>query len=390
MPQGTALGGLCSLNSGTEVWWDSSPLVYDQWRAVTLAGSPGLALAVNEFWDREAPAGGLIRGCTTNPPLAWQVIEANQPYWDAWTRERARTLLDAHELMWSLYSEVVDRGAALLEPIFHASGGRFGHICGQVDPRQLHDLSAMLAQAHRLHSLRPNVMIKMPATKEGIQGLQQLSGEGISTTATLCFSVSQLVAVGEATKAGFATARARGRSLHGCRCCAALMLGRMEEAPQFRAQAVAAGVELSDADLRWAGVAVARKAYRIYRKRGYETRLLCASMRLGPLVNGVTRIYHLEQLMGGEMVLTIFPNILASFMELYADRAPVPHIEEDVPADVLSRLQRVPYFVRAYDEHAVSPEEFADLPGVQITGGAFAQSMQTIADYASARLAEVR
>lgn len=386
MARPSAIERLASLHPGTEIWWDSSPLIHAAWlreREDAWRDRPDL-LGALERLRVFSGAGSLFRGSTTNPPLAWRAIEADRPRWDQWTRNRARTATDANDLLWSLYGEVSNQGAAMLEPIYLASGGRFGHICGQVDPRQLTDREAMVQQAQRLHSLRPNLMIKMPATKEGIEGIHILSRQGISTTATLCFSVSQIVSVAEAAQAGFAEARADGRDLRGCRCCAALMMGRMEGAPEFAEQASERGLELTDADLRWAGIAVARRAYRIYRQRGYEARLLCASMRLGPVVNGETRIFHLEQLAAGEMVLTIFPNILASFLELYAERELAPRIEEPVPAVVLDKLLRIPYFAQAYGEDAISPDEYINLPGVQITGGSFAQAMQTIDDYATA------
>ena len=386
MARASAIERLASLNRGTEIWWDSSPLIHANWlreREDAWRDRPDL-LAALEPLRGFSEAGSLFRGSTTNPPLAWQAIQADRPRWDRWTRNRARTAADANDLLWSLYGEVCDRGASMLEPIYVASAGRFGHICGQVDPRQLTDGEAMVEQAQRLHALRPNVMIKMPATKEGIEGIRMLSRNGISTTATLCFSVSQIVSVAQAAQAGFAEARGDGRDLKGCRCCAALMMGRMEGAPPFAEQAAQRGLKLTDADLRWAGIAVARKAYGIYRQRGYEARLLCASMRLGPVVNGETRLWHLEQLAGGEMVLTIFPNILASFLELYAERELAPRIDEPIPEEVLDKLLGIPYFVQAYEEDAISPDEYISLPGVQITGGSFAQAMQTIDDYATA------
>jgi len=392
MNKPSAIERLAALNPGTEIWWDSSPLIYAGWRdelSATWRERPALLEALEQLGGlpnaqgREYPAQGLIRGSTTNPPLVWKAIESDRERWDTWTRHKASDASSANDLTWSLYGEVCKCGAALLEPIYHASQGRYGHICAQVDPRGLTDLEAMLARARFLHNLADNIMIKMPATKEGIEGIRILIGEGISTTATLCFSVSQLLAVAEAARLGFLSAASKRMNLTALRSCAALMLGRMEEAPQFRRQATELGLELSDADLRWAGIAVARKAYHIYRVRGYKTRLLCASMRLGPVVDGETRIWHLERLAGGEMVHTIFPNIMASYLELYADRPIAPSITDSVPEEVLDKLLQVPYFVQAYDENALTPDDYIDLPGVQITGGGFATAMQTIEDYAA-------
>ena len=104
-------------------------------------------------------------------------------------------------------------------------------------------------------------------------------------------------------------------------------------------------------------------------------------MRLGPTVDGKTRIWHLEQLAGGEMVFTIFPNIMASFLALYRNREIAPRIVEPVPDEVLERLLRVPYFRQAYEEDGVAPEGFVDLPGVQATAGAFTDAMETVETY---------
>ena len=285
------------------------------------------------------------------------------------------------------FGEIVSRGAAKLDSLFEHSGGRYGHICGQVDPRQLTDLEVMLEQAQMLHSLRPNVMIKMPATKEGIVGIGQLAARGIATTTTLCFSVAQLIATAEAAREGLAQARAKGVDLSSWRCCAALMMGRFEDHPEFDKQAAEYGVTLTDVHRRWAGIAIARRAYRIYQERGYETKLLCASMRLSPMVDGKERIWHLEKLAGADMVLTIFPNIMAALLEKYAGEELIPQIDEPVPDEILTDLLLVPYFAEAYDVDGIQPERFIDLPGVQATGGSFAQAMQDIEDYCAERLA---
>ena len=377
----SAIERLVGLNAGTEIWWDSSPLIYEGWRAETLAGPDGTTAGeIDRIWDPAAGA-GLLRGSTTNPPLAWGAIQHDRARWDAYARAAAADAPDATEHLWRVYGEVCRAAAARLLPLYEASGGLYGHVCAQVDPRALTETDAMLVQARRLHALAPNLMIKMPATREGIEGLRALSAEGIATTATLCFSVSQAVAVAEAARAGYREARAAGHSLAGARCTAALMLGRMEDVPRFREEAAERGIALSDADLRWAGVAVARRIYALYRERGYETRLLLASMRLGPAVDEATRIWHLEQLAGGDVVFTIFPNIMASFLALYREREIPPRIDEPVPGEVLERLLRVPYFRQAYEEDGVAPEAYVDLPGVQATARQFCEAMETIEAY---------
>lgn len=389
----SAVESLAETHDGLEIWWDSSPLVYAEWRDDLVQASPEgsrdeLASQLLRLYDEQQPERSLLRGSTTNPPLSWRVIEGRGDVWDAWTDAQisSRKGIGLQELLWLVYGEVVSRGAAKLESLFEHSGGRYGHICGQVDPRQLTDLEAMLEQAQFLHSLRPNVMIKMPATKEGIEGIGQFAAMGVATTATLCFSVAQLVATAEAAREGLAQARARGVDMSSWRCCAALMMGRFEDHPEFDKQAAEHGVTLTDAHRRWAGIAIARRAYQIYQERGYETKLLCASMRLGPTVDDKERIWHLEKLAGADLVLTIFPNIMAALLERYAGEEFTPQIDEQVPDEILADLLRVPYFAEAYDVNGIPSERFIDLPGTQATGGSFAQAMQDIEDYCAARL----
>jgi transaldolase len=375
-----ALRRLADLYPDTEIWWDSSPLVLDAWhaeRAAAWAGRTDLLAALAEL---TFTPDGVFRGSTTNPPLALEALQRDPAGWLGWLRDRVPAGTPRQEKLWVLYGEVLHRGAARLLPLWEASYGRFGQICGQVDPRSLHDAAAMVSQGRRLYAETPNVMVKLPATAEGIQALHALTALGISTNATLGFSVSQILATADAARMGLAQARADGVDLRRTRSMATLMLGRLEDAPAFAEQAGSAGVELTESDRRWAGIAVARKAYALLAERGYETTLLLASMRLGPTVDGSTEIWHLARLGGGKTVLTVFPNILAAFVEGYASRPLHREIEMPVPEAVLDRLLRVPYFRQAYEEDAVEPEAFAALPGVVLTGAAFATSMQAIED----------
>lgn len=379
MANTSALRRLADLHPGTEIWWDSSPLVFADWHAErrqSWAGRPDLLGALDELTF--GSLGGVLRGCTTNPPLALEALERQREHWLAWAREQLPEAATCGALAWILYCQILRRGAEQVLPLWEQSNGRYGQICGQVDPRLLHDRDAMVDQGIQLHATCPNVMVKMPATAAGIDGIRVLSSMGISTNATLGFSVSQILATAEAARVGLAEARAQGIDLSHTRSMATLMLGRMEDAPAFAEQAAAAGIALTETDRRWAGVAVARNAYRLLKQRKMETKLLLASMRLGPSGVGESNIWHLTQLAGGETVLTIFPNILASFIEGFAGRPLERTIDAPVPDQVLERLLRVPYFVQAYEPESLAPSGYADLPGLVLTGASFASSMQAI------------
>jgi len=383
-----AVRRLKDTNPQLEIWWDSSPLVYADW----LAGAGRDHRDARLFELVPGPDGqtlfapdSLLDGATTNQPLTWQVLEKYPEVWSEWLAAQPASAgnLHAREAMWRTHIEIAARGADMLAPIFEATDRRRGQICCQVDPRDMTDLPAMLDQARLIHAARPNIMVKLPGTAEGIKAVCILAAEGIPTNVTLGFTVAQLVATGEAAQAGLAMARQRGTDLRNWRSCAVMMLGRYEDAPPFKEQAAERGIELTDAELRWAGIAIFRKAHRLFRERGYPSKLMAASMRLGPTVDGRPRVWHLEKLAGADAVLTVFPNIFEAFLAGYAGLPLAPQIEEPVPDEVLDRLLQIPYFSQAYDEHGIAAEDFVAHPALQATAASFIQSMEKIQQFAA-------
>jgi transaldolase len=166
-------------NPGTEIWWDSSPLVFETWRTAMLeAAAPEDRLELAEellrLWDPEHPETTLFRGVTTNPPLSLAAIRDDPSRWAAWIGSYHASQPDAsvEDMFWALYKEIVRLGAAALTPLYESSGYRYGHISAQVDPRSAFDTNAMLRQAYDLAGLTPNVMVKVPGTREGMPVLR--------------------------------------------------------------------------------------------------------------------------------------------------------------------------------------------------------------------------
>jgi transaldolase len=229
-------------------------------------------------------------------------------------------------------------------------------------------------------------MVKMPGTKEGIEGIRLLTSEGIPTNATLTFVLPQLIAVAEAVKAGLREARAKSVDLSGWRSVVTMMLGRYEDCTVFKEDAARVGVHLTDDDIRWAGPAIVKKAYRIFQKRGYESKMLAASMRVGPTLNGQTQLRHIATFAGGNVVLTVFPNIYEAFLTNYAECEIRPQMDDAVPAATLEKLLKVPYFARAYDEHGYAPEEFIMHQALIDTRQQFSEAAEKLEAYIASRL----
>lgn len=397
---------LAQTGEDLEIWWDSSPLIFDRWRHTVVEGvkdekqRAALSVQLSRLYNHEAPAESVFVGCTTNPPLSLEVL-SHKPkggprlwdaQWTAWIDDLIRQHPHAsrYELFWKTYMEVVGRGAAMFRSKFEATGYRRGYLSGQVEPRLLQDTEAMVAQGMALNAAHPNVMIKMPGTKEGIAGIRILASKGIPTNATLVFTIPQILAVAEAVQAGHAEAVAKGVDTSRWRAVCTMMLGRYEDVPEFAAQCAAQGFELSEADKRWAGIAIFKKACRLFKERAYPLKMLAASMRLGPVVDGRMRVWHIEKLAGHEVVLTIFPNIYEAWLTHYTPDEVVSHADEEVPEKVLERLLKVDYFRQGYMEDGLSPDEFITHPAVVATGNSFAEATRELELYVGQRMKVVR
>ena len=370
---------LVATGPDVELWWDSSPLVFDGWLDDLLAKTPEAARpALREqmlrLFNPADPAAGLFSGCTTNPPLSWQVIQKNPDYWRQWVRgfRRQHPAMSRYDVFWATYLAIVSAGAKAFYPMFIKSGYKRGFVSGQVDPRILTDTARMVQQGVALHQQSGNVMIKIPGTREGLAAIEELTARGIPTNATLTFAVSQLVAVPQAVERGLARARAAGIDLARWRSVATMFYGALEECPVFAEEARALGLDLTAEKKRLAGVAVCKKAYRLFKERGYPSKILAAALRPGPTINGREKFWHVEHLAGGDVAITCWPGSLELLLKGYDPGEFRSRIDEDVPAPLLAELRRMKHFREAYDEDGLRPEDWLTWPPTVSVAGRFA------------------
>jgi transaldolase len=386
-----------STNPGLEIWWDSSPLVFEHWRAQMLEAAPPelhdrLADELRRLWDPEHPENTEFRGVTTNPPLSLAAMRDDPERWTAWIRAHREDHPDddVEAVFWALYKEIVRLGAEQMRPLFEASGRRFGHISGQVDPRNPFDSTRMLSQALEIAALGPNVMIKIPGTTEGLPVLRELTRRGIATNCTSAFVVPQFVAVAEAVQAGLLEARAMGVDLVGWKSVVTDMSARWENAPEFAESARAVGLELTPEDRRWAGICVFKHAQRLFRQRAYPSKMLICSVRMGPTVDGVQHCWHLEHTAGADAVFTLPPAFLTDFIQQCRDLPFTSSIWDDPPADVMARLRRIPYFNAGYDVDGISVPDFDSIPALQATYREFSRATEEMVAFVAERMAPAR
>jgi transaldolase len=201
----------------------------------------------------------------------------------------------------------------------------------------------MLAMARRFHDWAPNIAVKLPAVAAGLDVLEECIAEGITVTATVSFTVPQVVAIAERCRQGRARALAKG--IEPGSCFAVLMIGRLDDYLREVAQDNRAPV--SESDIRQSGLAVTKRACQIYRERGYEAILLVAALR---------GAYHLTELAGAELLMSMAPAAQEWFVN--QDHVREERMEKAVPPQVIERLSTMPEFIKAYAPEGMSPEEF--------------------------------
>ena len=378
---------------GLEVWWDSSPLVYPNWsnelvESVATEKREVLAGQLKRWYDAEDPGATLFAGVTTNPPLSLAAMKNDPERWEAWIKnyQQAHPKADVEEIFWSLYKEIVRLGAEEMLPLFESSGYTKGYLSGQVDPRIFFDEETMLRQALELAALSPNVMVKIPGSREGVNVLRELTARGIATNCTSGYIVPQFVAVAEAVNDGLIIARANGVDLRQWRSVVTYMSARWENAPVFVEQANKLGIPLSDADRRWAGVAIFKNAYKIYRERAYASKMLVCSVRMGPDENGTVHCAHLEEMAGADAVFTLPPNFLG---KLFTDGENIDfesRVWKDIPEEVMQRLQKIPYFMESYEPDGMKQDDFNTIAPLVSTFTEFSGATQKMVDFVKERM----
>ncbi len=147
-----------------------------------------------------------VRGVTSNPAIFEKAIAGSSDYDPAIRALVSQGLTDAQAIYEALAIEDIQLGCDVLRPVYEASDSRDGFVSLEVSPHLAYQTEATLEEARRLWSAvgRPNLMIKVPATTEGLPAIEQLIAEGINVNATLLFAVGYYEGVHHAYQRGVA------------------------------------------------------------------------------------------------------------------------------------------------------------------------------------------
>ncbi|MFJ7772023.1 transaldolase [Streptomyces sp. NPDC097107] len=197
----------------------------------------GVSIWLDDLSRRRIESGNLaelvesrnVVGVTTNPSIFQAAIGSGEGYQEQ-LADLATRGVTVDEAVRMMTTADVRAAADVLRGVYDATGGRDGRVSIEVDPRLAHDTRATIAEARQLAWLvdRPNVMIKIPATKAGLPAITEVIGAGISVNVTLIFSLERYREVMDAYLAGLEKAQAAGLDLAGIHSVASFFVSRVD------------------------------------------------------------------------------------------------------------------------------------------------------------------
>ena len=170
-----------------------------------------------------------LRGITSNPSIFEKAIAGSADYADFLEQLRAQGLSSG-----DMYERIAVRdiqdSADLLLPVYKATNKRDGYVSLEVSPTLARDTNGTIEEARRLWKTvaRPNIMIKVPGTPEGVPAVRQLISEGININITLLFAQEAYVKVAEAYVDGLEVAQKAGKDISGIASVASFFVSRID------------------------------------------------------------------------------------------------------------------------------------------------------------------
>ncbi len=302
---------------------------------------------------------GLERGivsATSNPSIVYGVMKKELPIWKDRIAEMVREMPDGSEddITWALLYEMAALRSKKLLPIFEQTGGKKGRLSLQTNAKNYRSAEKILEQGIAIHKLAPNMQVKAPANAAGIQAMEEMTYHGVSINATISFTVPQAIAVAEAVERGLKRREAEGLPVEDMAPVCTIMLGRTDD--WMKAYCNETGMLVAPECLEWAGIAVFKRGYQIYKEKGYRTRLLSAANR---------NVYHWSELIGGDICQTI--NYAWQQRLERCDTPVVSRMDVPVSPEYIAELSKIPEFIKSYEPNGMAISEFESYGGFRDT-----------------------
>jgi len=323
-----------------------------------------------------------VRGVTSNPAIFEKAIAGSTDYGDVLAAANSRKL-DAKGLYESIAVRDIQDAADVLLPVYDRTARRDGYVSLEVSPKLARDARGTIEEARRLWKAvgRPNLMVKVPATLEGIVAIRQLISEAVNINVTLLFSQDVYAQVVEAYLAGLEDRAASNANIDGIASVASFFISRIDSAVDARIRKQ----NLSRSLLGKVAIANAKLTYQRYRELfsgprwfalenygAQSQRVLWAST--GTKDPDYRDVLYVEELIGPDTVNTMPPATLDAFRDHGVVRA---SLSEDVEgaAETMERLA----------QEGIGMKEITDLlleQGVQLFSDAFDKLLAAVSQRA--------
>ncbi len=286
-------------------------------------------------------------GVTTNPPLYLSALKTDMDRWEGDLKQLIKdnpTDTD-DQIAWKIVEKITTFGAGMLHPIYEKTDGMKGKLSMQVNPKNYRNAQAMVEQALHFSSLADNIQVKIPATKAGIEAMEEATYRGVQVNATVSFTVPQTYQVAEAIERGLKRREAEGLPIDHMTPVCTIMVGRLDD--YLKDVMKRDGLMLDPEIYEWAGVAVAKRAYKLYKEKGYRVTLLFGAYR---------NHLHWSQILGEDTKVTI-----GHAWQVKINNCSIEvksRINDPVNENYLKQLMTIEDFRKAYEPDGMVPADF--------------------------------
>jgi transaldolase/transaldolase/glucose-6-phosphate isomerase len=285
-----------------------------------------------------------LSGVTSNPAIFEKAIGGSDAY-DADIRKLLEERKSTSELYERIAVNDIQEAADLLRPVHDRTAGQDGYVSLEVSPLLAHDTNQTIEEARRLWTAvqRPNVMIKIPATREGLPAITQTIAEGININVTLLFGLPRYHAVTDAYLRGLEQRGERGDDLRNLKSVASFFLSRIDvlidrmlenKAPGLNGEVAIASARI--AYQMWKEIFSDERFRKLERQGARKQWLLWGST--STKTEGYSDVKYVEALIGPETINTMPMETL----EAYRDHGqPAPRLEQEVKRarEVMAQLK---------------------------------------------------
>ncbi len=299
-------------------------------------------------------------GATTNPVIVLNIMKKRLSELEPFIQECICNDINTTEddIAWKVIKKMGSTASPLLLDQYKKTNGHQGRISFQTNAKYYRSKELMLNHGLDLASTVENSQIKAPTSSAGIESFEEMTYHGISINATVSFTVAQAIAVAEAVERGLNRRAAEGKDCSHINHVCTLMIGRVDD--YLKKDVVEKKMLIEPEILEWAGIAVAKNAYKIYKERNYRTTLLIAAFR---------NPYHWLEFIGGDIILTIPYEWQIKYNNskyLIESR-----IDNPVEENILTKLKELPEFNKAYLENGLTLEQFEHYGAFTMTLNSF-------------------